>query len=269
MDINAILIALLIVGGLGLIIGLILAITSLIFAVPKDEITEKLTQALPGANCGACGFSGCAGYAKAIKQGKAKIGLCPVGGDKVAKELSSILGIKSEGSVKKVALVKCMGNYDNTDNKANYQGLSSCLAASKISQGITACSYGCIGLGDCTKVCKFDAISVCNGVAVVDSNKCKGCSMCVRSCPRQIISLVEVKDMAIVRCSSHDKGAQVRKLCKTGCIGCMKCQKNCPSEAITITNFLAYVDPEKCTACKICVDNCPVHCITFFEEQTN
>lgn len=262
---DAILIALLVVGGIGLIIGLILAVCSIIFAVPKNEKAEALEEVLPGANCGACGFSGCAGYASAMAKGEAKVGLCPVGGEEVAKKAAEILGVSAGDVKRQVALVHCMGSCDNTENKVEYQGIDSCLAASKIGGGLTACSYGCIGLGDCEKSCNYDAIKVCNGVAVVDKDKCKGCSACVSACPRKLISLVEEKEQAVVRCSNKDKGAVVRKLCKTGCIGCQKCAKNCPSEAITITDFCAYVDPSKCTACKLCVENCPIGCITFFE----
>lgn len=262
---SSILISVLVVGGIGLIIGIILSITSIIFSVPKNETVEQITEILPGANCGACGFSGCSGYAEALAKNKAKVGLCTVGGEEVAHKISEILGVKVESVDKKIALVHCMGNTDNTENKAEYIGERSCLSASTLASGLTSCEYGCIGFGDCVNACSFNAISICKGVAIVDKDKCKGCGTCVITCPRKLISLVSYKEQAIVKCSNKDKGAKTRKLCKTGCIGCQKCAKNCPSDAITITDFCAYVDTDKCTSCKTCVDNCPVGCITFFE----
>lgn len=251
------------VAGIGLLIGLILSIASIVMAVPKDEKAEKILEALPGANCGACGFSGCAGYADALAKGKAELGLCAPGGLKCAKEISEILGVSAGGMEKKVAVVRCMGSLDNTSYKAEYNGVKSCAAAMKIGGGLTACSFGCMGLGDCEAVCPYDAIRVCNGVAVVDEKKCKACAMCVKACPRKIISIVPLKNSAAMRCSNKDKGALTRKLCTVGCIGCKKCEKNCPTGAVTVKDFCAVVDPALCTGCGVCVDNCPQHCITY------
>ena len=262
---TSIITAVIIVAALGLLIGLILAFASVIFAVPKNEKIEKVTEILPGANCGACGYSGCAGYAEALVKGKAEIGLCTVGGIKAAKEISQILGKENASVERKVAVVHCMGSCDNTQNKAEYVGLSSCLAAHKVGEGVTSCTYGCLGLGDCVRACDFDAVKICNGVSIVDPEKCKACSKCVGACPRNLISLVSLKPQAIVRCSNRQKGAQTRKLCKSGCIGCMKCMKNCPENAITVKDFCAFVDPLKCSGCRTCVDNCPTGSITFFD----
>ena len=260
---NGIVLSICLVAGIGLLIGLILSIASIVMAVPKDEKAEKLLNALPGANCGACGYSGCSGYADALAKGKAEIGLCAPGGLKCAKELSSILGVETGSMEKKVAVVHCMGSCDNTSNKAEYSGIKSCAAAVRIGGGLTSCSFGCLGLGDCESVCPYDAIHVCNGVAVVDNDKCKACSMCVRECPRRLISLVPYKNSAVVRCSNRDKGALTRKVCSVGCIGCKKCEKNCPVGAIKVTDFCAAIDPGLCTGCGLCADNCPQRCITY------
>lgn len=262
---NSILLAVLLVAGIGLLIGLILSIVSIVMAVPKNEKAEKVLEVLPGANCGACGYSGCSGYAEALASGEAEVGLCSPGGEKCAKDVAAVLGVDAGSMEKKVAAVRCMGSLDNTSFKAEYHGLQSCAAALRIGGGLTACSYGCMGLGDCEKACPYDAIHVCNGVAVVDKEKCKACALCVKACPRNIISLIPYREEAVVLCSNRDKGAVTRKLCKTGCIGCKKCEKACPFEAITVKDFCAYVDPSKCTGCKACVDGCPQHCITYFE----
>ena len=262
---NGILIAVGLVAGIGLLIGLILSIASIIMAVPKDEKAEKIMEALPGANCGACGFSGCSGYAAALSKGKAEPGLCAPGGAACTAAVAEILGVEAADAEPKVAVVRCMGSLDNTTYKAEYEGIKSCAAALKIGGGLTACSYGCMGLGDCERVCPYDAIHVCNGVAVVNTENCKACTLCVKTCPRKIIEIAPKKDMAIVRCSNRDKGAVTRKLCTAGCIGCKKCEKSCEAGAVKVTDFCAYVDPSLCTNCGACVEACPQHCITYFK----
>ena len=202
-----ILIAVGVVAGVGLLIGLILSVASIIMAVPKDEKAEAILEALPGANCGACGYSGCSGYAAALATGEADPGLCAPGGLACTKAVSEILGVSTGAVEPKVAVVRCMGSLDHTSCKAEYSGVMSCSAALKIGGGLTACSYGCMGLGDCEAACPYDAIHVKNGVAYVESGKCRACTLCVRACPRNIIEIVPKKDMAMVRCSNRDKGA--------------------------------------------------------------
>ena len=262
---NGILLAVILVAGIGLLIGLILSFASIVMAVPKDEKAEQILEALPGANCGACGFSGCSGYAAALAKGEAEVGLCAPGGLSCTKAISEILGVNTGAIEPKVAVVKCMGSLDHTSYKAEYSGIMSCSAAIKIGGGLTACTHGCMGLGDCVAVCDYDAIHVKNGVAYVDDGKCRACTLCVKACPRGIIEIVPKKDMAMVRCSNRDKGAVTRKLCDVGCIGCKKCEKSCPQGAVKVENFCAYVDPALCTDCGACVEACPQNCITYFK----
>lgn len=262
---NDILFAIGIASAIGLAVGLLLALASAIFYVPKDEMAERIEAALPGANCGACGFSGCSGYAKALAQGKAKVGLCSPGGKEVADNIAQMLGAEAENVEYKVALVHCMGSFDNTSNKMNYQGVRSCSAAMQLNGGVGSCYYGCMGFGDCANVCEHDAITVCNGVASIDPEKCVGCTKCVAACPKHLISCVSKKRQAVVRCSNCDKGADTRRVCKTGCIGCMRCVKACPKSAITINGFHAQVNADKCIGCGKCVDVCKQGCITFFD----
>ena len=156
-----------------------------------------------------------------------------------------------------------MGSCDNTQDKAIYQGVKSCLAASRYGSGITSCTFGCLGMGDCAAACMSNAITICNGVAVVDKDKCGGCGLCASACPRKLITIADVKEQATVRCSNHDKGAVAKKACKSACIGCMKCMKVCEAVAITVKDFCAYIDPQKCTGCGACVENCVSKCITI------
>ena len=148
---------------------------------------------------------------------------------------------------------------------AEYDGLESCTAASLLNGGGSSCRFGCLGLGDCRAVCDYGALELCNGVAVIDPEKCVACGKCEKACPKGLIRLAPVKAMAVVRCSSCDKGKDTMQSCKVGCIGCMKCQKTCEYGAITVQNGLALVDPEKCTGCGKCAEACPRHIITMSE----
>lgn len=255
----------LIVGLIGLLAGVILAVASLVMAVPKDEKAEALEEVLPGANCGACGFSGCPGYAAAMAKGEAKPGLCSPGGAEVAQKCGEILGAGQVEVEYKSALVRCMGSYDNTTDKMVYDGIPSCSAAAFLMGGVTSCRYGCMGLGDCVRACEYGAVTVCNGVARIDPHKCRGCSKCVEACPKGMIKFVPLKRQAVVRCSNCDKAKETMQVCKVGCIGCGKCQRTCEFGAVSVKDGLAAVDAGKCTGCGACVEACPRHVITLLE----
>ncbi len=251
----------LIVGGIGLILGIVLSLASKFFAVPTDEKTEKIRCALPGANCGACGFSGCEGYAVALVSGEAAPNLCTVGGDDTAEELSEILGVKAAPAVKKTAVIHCHHCSDKAVHNFAYNGVASCSAASLLYGGPLACKNGCLGLGDCIKVCEYGALSIIDGNIVVDMNKCVACGSCVKACPKGIISVEYASLPCLVACSNTEKGAVARKQCTAACIGCKKCEKVCPSLAIEVKDNLAIIDYEKCIGCGECERNCPTHAI--------
>lgn len=264
---NPILIAVIVVGATGLILGLGLAIASAVMAVPVDEKAEKIREELPGANCGACGFSGCDAYAAALSEGKTdKTNLCVPGGGEVSQKIAEITGLAAGEVEKKCAVVLCGGTCSNCSPELRYSGVKSCAMAQQLYGGPKSCSYGCIGFGDCVKACPYGAIKVCDGVARIDPLMCRACGMCVNTCPKNLIELLPMNvTKAAVLCNNIEKGALTRKQCKTGCIGCMKCQKNCEYEAITVTNNVAHVNYEKCTGCGKCVENCPVKCISLLK----
>ena len=246
---------------IGLIAGLVLSIAAIVFAVPVDEKQEAVRACLPGANCGACGFSGCDGYAKALADGTAEIGLCSPGGADVAEECAEILGKAAGAMEKKVALIQCAGHCDNVSTKLEYQGVATCQAVSMMYNGDSACSFGCLGYGDCVAACPENAITICNGLATVNTEVCVGCGICAKTCPKGVITIVPEKFNHHVLCINKDKGAETRKVCKTGCIGCMKCQKTCEFGAITVVNNNATIDYSKCTNCGKCAEACPVKAI--------
>ena len=263
---SSILIPVAIVAGIGLIAGIGLAVASAVFAVPVDEKAQQIRECLPGANCGACGFTGCDGYAAALSEGKTKeCSLCIPGGNDVAAQVAKIMGLEAGKITPMVAAVMCQGNSTNTPEKLEYSGVHSCKMATQLFGGPKTCVHGCIGFGDCVEVCPYEAIFICDGVARINPSKCRACKKCIKTCPRQLIDLFPLDTIkAAVLCKNHDKGAQTRKQCKAGCIGCMKCVKACEEGAVTVENFCAKVDYDKCVGCGKCHAACPVGCIDLY-----
>ena len=244
--------------------ALLLTAASAIFSVKEeDERLPLIRDALPGANCGMCGFSGCDGYSKALCDGTTdKTNLCSPGGNGVAKEIAEILGTEAGDVVEKVAYVACNGACAPEEKKYEYTGPKTCKAANMSYSGDRFCTYACLGYGDCAAVCPRDAICITErGVAEIDPRKCIGCGLCQKICPNNIIHLVNDTSRVVVKCNNKQKGAAVRKFCKNGCIACGKCERTCPADAITVIDNLAVIDYEKCIACGACREVCPVHCI--------
>lgn len=260
---NPILLAVILVASIGLLGGLGLSAASVIMAVPKDETAEKIRECLPGANCGACGFSGCDGYAAALSKGETdKTNLCAPGGAETAKDVAAVLGVEAGEVVPMAAFVHCAGTFENSKRKLEYEGAQSCKMAAQLFGGPKECVYGCLGYGDCVAVCPYGAIRICDGVAKVDPLVCRACKKCIEVCPKGLIELVPLyQKKAVVTCKNHNKGAFTRKECKVGCIGCMRCQKVCEAGAVKVENNTAKVDQSKCVACGKCVEVCPTGAI--------
>ena len=258
---NTILLAVIVVAGIGLIAGLGLSLASVLMAVKTDEKVEQLRAELPGANCGACGYAGCDEYAKAVAAGEAATNLCIPGADAVAAEVAGIMGAEAMDVVEMIAHVRCNGTCTATDTFADYQGIRSCAAMSMIYGGPNVCKYGCLGCGDCAAVCPNDAICVIDGVARINAKKCIGCGLCAKNCPKGIIEIIPQISTVAVACSNLEKGAVARKKCKNACIGCKKCELGCEQKAITVQNNVAVIDYDKCNGCNKCAENCPTKCI--------
>ena len=256
-----ILIPVLILVGIALLCAVLLTVANKYFGIKEDQTFVEVRDCLPGANCGACGYSGCDGYAKALTNGDVAANLCVPGGDKTAKDIACILGVSADDVVEKVAFVACNGTCGATEKKYSYRGEPNCIAANLAYNGDKNCSAACLGYGDCALACPQDAISIENDVARIDPQKCIGCGICVRICPKHIINLVTDTTRVVVECSNHEKGAITRKQCTNGCIGCMKCEKTCPHGAIKVKDNLAVIDYNLCTGCGECAKVCPVKCI--------
>ena len=271
---NLILIAVIVLGVIGLVSALVLYIISNRFAVHEDARIGQVAEVLPQANCGGCGYPGCSGFAaacvKAADAGSLDGKFCPVGGQPVMDQVAGILGLAAVASAPKVAVVRCNGTCENRPRNAKFDGAQSCRVQQMTGLGETGCGYGCLGCGDCVKKCQFGALTMdpSTGLPVVDEEKCTACGACAKACPRGIIE-IRLKGprgrRVVVLCNNKDKGAVANKVCKASCIGCGKCVKTCEKfEAITLVNNLAYIDAEKCKMCRKCEEACPKGAIHGF-----
>ncbi len=263
MNILAIVYAALALGALGVLFGGVLTFAGKKFAVAVDDRVQKVRECLAGANCGACGFAGCDAFAEAVVEGKAKVDGCPAGGAKTAKAVAAVMGQDAGSQTPKVARVICQGEYGVSRERYEYDGYHSCLMASKMVGGPKQCRYACVGLGDCVSVCRFGALEVKNGLAVVDPEKCTACGMCEKVCPRHVIQLKPKDASVLVRCQNSDTGRVAREGCTRACIGCKRCEKECKYDAIHVENGFAKIDVDKCTRCGECAKVCPCGCITI------
>ncbi len=255
------LIPILILSGLGATAALGLGIAARVFRVETDPKLEELLRVLPGGNCGACGNAGCNAFGEALLAGEAEVNDCTVSSDEDREKAAEILGVEYSPGTREVAVVRCAGTASHAKNRFQYAGAHSCRAARDLHGGPKVCPNGCLGLGDCVTVCPEGAIEIRDGVARIIEKKCIGCRLCVGACPVNVIGMKPVGQNVIVLCCNTQKPKETMKACGVGCIGCKKCVKACPADAIKITDFLASIDPEKCTDCGDCAEACPTNCI--------
>ena len=265
--IKSIFLAIVVLGVLGALFGALLAYASKIFHVEVDPKQAQIRECLAGANCGGCGYPGCDGYAAAVARGEAPTNRCVAGGEATAAKVAEIMGVASSAADKMVAFVPCSGSLEAAELRFHFNGPEDCRAAMLFGgKSSKLCTFACIGLGNCTRACKFDAIHIVEGIARVDRSKCVGCGACADACPKSIIKLLPESQRVMPACSNKDKGGRVMKICDFGCIGCMKCQRECPADAIKVVDNLAVVDNDKCVKCGHCVDVCPRGVIQWFEK---
>lgn len=264
---NIVLISLLVLGATGLVAAVLLFVTAQKFKVEEDPRIDEVAEALPGANCGGCGFAGCRALAEAcVKADSLDNLLCPVGGADTMAKVASILGLESVAAEPKVAVVRCNGTCEARPRTSEFNGSRSCQIMHACYVGETGCPFGCLGCGDCVAACQFGALSMNpeTGLPVVDEDKCTSCGKCVKACPRGIIEIRKKGDdgaKMVVLCNNKEKGAIARKNCKNACIGCGKCQTVCGFDAIKVENNLAYIDADKCALCRECESACPTGAI--------
>jgi electron transport complex protein RnfB len=255
---------------LGAVSAVVLYFVAQKFKVFEDPRIDLVEAELPAANCGGCGYAGCRNLAETMVNAATLNGLyCPVGGNEVMDKIAKILGREAVAREAKMAVLRCNGTCEFRPVSNRYDGVSSCAVVSLLYGGETGCSYGCLGCGDCVVVCNFDALHMdpLTGLPVVDDRKCTACGACIKACPKNLFELRKrwKGDKKIyVACMNKDRGALAGKNCKVACIGCSKCLKMCPYEAISINNYLAFIDSEKCLLCRKCVPECPTNSILEF-----
>jgi Na+-translocating ferredoxin:NAD+ oxidoreductase RNF subunit RnfB len=257
-------VAVLVIAGVGLVAATVLAVADKFLAVREDPRIGMVTAALPGANCGGCGFAGCGDYARALVEGTAPNGACSAGGDECAAACAKILGVEASATERRVALVKCCGTRSETVRVGDYNGLCDCNVAAATAGGDKGCRFGCLGYGACANVCPKNAISIVDGLAKVEKRLCIGCGKCVSVCPRRIIELVPASATVHVLCNNPVRGPEVRKVCGVGCLGCRLCEKNSGGKEaghFTFDGFLAKVNYDNPPADEQIAAKCPAKCM--------
>lgn len=248
-------------------LGVLLGLFKKIFHVDMDKKVELVREALSGANCGGCGMAGCDAFAGAVVKGDAPTDGCVAGGSSCASKIAEILGQSGVEVIPKVAFLACKGNNECALPKGIYTGIKTCKAAQLSINGTKKCAFGCIGFGDCVKVCPFEALSLSdNGIPIVDYKKCVGCGKCVNECPKKLFKLIPSSTKgSIAECSNHsDNKPQIRKDCSVGCFKCGICSKKCPTQCIDISSGIPVIDYSKCTNCGECVTACPDKVLRLF-----
>ena len=255
------------IGALGLILGVGLGLAGVLFAFKENEHVKAIRAVLPGANCGGCGFAGCANFAEAVAAGEAKTNGCPVGGAKAAEQVAEIMGVAPELERRVAAFVKCGGGESKSNFRYEYQGYHDCRAMALLAGGGSkSCPYGCLGMGSCVRACMFDALRYVDGIAQVDNEKCMACGLCAAACPRGLVELVPYDHLIRVACNFPANGKITRMHCTAGCISCKKCEKICPHGAIHVENNLAHINYELCTQCGACAEVCPTKVVRAIEQ---
>lgn len=225
------------VGGLGLLFGGGLAYASRKFYVKVDPRVEQVDDALPGANCGACGMAGCRQMALKVVEGELTASACPVASSDARAFIAQIMGAEVELAEEMVAVTRCQGSPDKSPDRFIYQGFKSCTAADMVGHGHKACDWGCLGFGDCVTSCSFDAMVMGEDrLPKVIDDLCTGCGVCVDTCPRDIMELVPRSANIYIACKNPNRAKEVKGVCSVGCTGCTLCAnpKTTPSGKITM-----------------------------------
>jgi electron transport complex protein RnfB len=266
---NPILDSALVLGGLGLFFGFLIAMANKKFYVWEDPRISDVEQLLPNSNCGACGQPGCRAFAEALVTGKEKPSGCTVMGEEDINEVASYLGVDAGSASKRVARLLCAGGKNEAARDSDYAGIETCKAAAAVAGGGKACNWGCLGLGDCERVCLLDAIFMNDDLLpVVLPDRCTACNDCVVACPKDLFELMPIEQKLIVQCKNLLKGDAAEDLCSVACNTCNRCVADSEPGVIEIIDNLAVINYEKneLTSPKA-IERCPTGAIVWVEGQ--
>jgi len=268
MEINTLIIAIASMGGLGLLFSAGLSLAEKKFYVEEDPRIEKILNELPGANCGGCGYPGCAKFAEVIVAGEAEINGCSVSDAEAKKAIGEVLGVDVESGEKQIARIMCQGGDNETAKKAVYAGIKSCLGASYFGGGEKMCEYACLGFGECVDSCPFNAMYMnANGLPIVIEDKCTGCGKCAEVCPQNIIEMHPESHKLFVFCKNLDGAKTARKICLKACIACGICVRNVEEGQMMMENNLALINYDIFgKEAKLPTDKCPTDCLSIIGQ---
>ena len=261
------LLAILIVGGVGLVFAVFIALANRQLWVWEDPRIDAVASMLPNANCGACGLPGCRAFAEQAVEGIVAPTQCSVGSDDVHHAIASFLGVDAGTAMRRVARLLCAGGTDVAAAQAEYRGIATCAAAAAVAGGGKGCAWGCLSLADCERVCTFKAITMSDtGLPVVDPVKCTACGDCVEACPKGLFVLLPVEDRLLVQCKNLLAGDEVLEQCKVACTACGKCVQDAVPGLISVTSGVAVVNYElNAQADQHAVDRCPTGAIVWLD----
>jgi Na+-translocating ferredoxin:NAD+ oxidoreductase RNF subunit RnfB len=267
MDVTLILTSVAILGGVGLTFGTLIALANAKLKVWEDPRISAVEEALPGANCGACGLAGCRAFAEAAVNGTVAPAGCTVMGEEDRDDVAALLGVSAGEANKQVARLLCAGGSDVATKKASYHGVDSCAAAVAVTGGGKGCTWGCVGLSDCAVACDFDAITMnAFGLPLVDPEKCTACGDCVDACPLDLFTIMPLDHKLLVQCKNLLEGDAAEEVCAVACTACARCVQDAAPGLIEIKNGLAVIDYEKVeTANPDAIARCPTGAIVWVE----
>ena len=263
---STVLMAAAILAGVGLFFGSLIALANRKLKVWEDPRIDGVAALLPGANCGACGYPGCRGFAEACVRGDVKPAGCSVMNDEMRDEVAAYLGVDAGQASKRVARLLCAGGNDVALRKAEYRGIESCAAAVAVGGGGKGCAWGCLGYADCAVSCDFDAITMGpTGLPIVDVEKCTACGDCVEACPLNLFTILPLDAHLLVQCRSLLEGEAATSLCSVACNACGRCAADAPG-LIRMEGGLAVIDYARIeTESPAAAARCPTGAIAWID----
>jgi len=260
-----ILAAVAILGGVGLVFAMFIALADRKLKVWEDPRIDVVASLLPNANCGACGVPGCRAFAEKLVAGEMKPAGCNVANADQRDAIAAYLGVDAGSAVKTVARMLCAGGTHVATQQAEYRGYATCVAAAAVAGGGKGCAWGCLGLADCVRSCTFGAMAMnTDGIPVIDVEKCTACGDCVEACPKDLLTIMPVDRHLLVQCRNLISGDDALADCKVACTACGKCVMDAAPGLISVASGVAVIDYALNDVADVhAIDRCPTGAIVW------